>query len=835
MGLWDSIKKLYRSWEDRWYAFLDGLDGKGIPVYSVIEPLDKVIPSFMLVLVLALGILIFGVSLLVGPFGAPVDLTVLVQDDAGNPLAGATVILNGTTVSTNGLGEALLRGVNSGTVSVKVSADGFEDQTAEFAVDAQHARQTVNMVPLEETITFSSKTIYIVDSDGVPLRSSASLRFACENNEANAPDSITLSRIDGGKATVSVPSNCGRLNVTVYGDGFGTESGSLLGSESSTTIYLASAGGPTEGMVSLLVQVKSETDQPLSGIRVTLADSGRVRVDEDTTVNGQAQFSVRPGTYTMGFYDPQGTFQEKESSVVIDGSETSVTKTITLTQGPAGNIKIRVADKDTHDPIEDAEITLRNRVSGQELPAQLTDSDGLATFSVMTDTDYTAFVKADGYVLLEEPGMRVSERTHTLELEPCTPQTCGALKVKIVDQDGFPVEAARVALFNADNPQNAYLTGYDSVLSDINGIAKFEGVDSGIYYAYAFKEANNGQSDSKYFNAGNQQSGQDPYTVVMQIPLGKIDVTVTDKFGAPVPNVKVSMLDGLTNEVKGSTLGDAEGKYVLETKADKQWYLNVTGFTDNSWVQYFTVSKKVLANSTTSFKVPLEPKIIGKDIESTFRGFYLNDQLATTLAPGTTYTAKFSVRVPEQKNYAFTGLHIRTGNQLLMEQDSLFIKSINAPNTAIVKATQYDAQTHPPEASYAVTNGEAKWANIVWTAPIGGVYEAEAAIKVRETASANEKLELNYRAWGQKADGSIERFPQDSTTAEPQLYNETKTESYQVGTQTLCDEEFCFQATVVDQEEDLRSELTEDYPARLFSNYTLRFTLINNSSTAIHN
>ena len=49
-----SLKEIYFSWEDKYYHFLDSLDSRGIPVYKIVGPLDKVFPTFALLLIIAL-------------------------------------------------------------------------------------------------------------------------------------------------------------------------------------------------------------------------------------------------------------------------------------------------------------------------------------------------------------------------------------------------------------------------------------------------------------------------------------------------------------------------------------------------------------------------------------------------------------------------------------------------------------------------------------------------------------------------------------------------------------------------------------------------------------
>ena len=58
MGLMDSLKDFYYKMQDKYYGFLDFLEGRGIPVYKVVDALDsRNIPSFPIVILLVLLIL----------------------------------------------------------------------------------------------------------------------------------------------------------------------------------------------------------------------------------------------------------------------------------------------------------------------------------------------------------------------------------------------------------------------------------------------------------------------------------------------------------------------------------------------------------------------------------------------------------------------------------------------------------------------------------------------------------------------------------------------------------------------------------------------------------
>ena len=45
------------------------------------------------------------------------------------------------------------------------------------------------------------------------------------------------------------------------------------------------------------------------------------------------------------------------------------------------------------------------------------------------------------------------------------------------------------------------------------------------------------------------------------------------------------------------------------------------------------------------------------------------EEAATILTAGEKYTAKFRLRVPEEKEYEEAGMHVRTGEDIVMEKE----------------------------------------------------------------------------------------------------------------------------------------------------------------------
>ena len=73
--------------EDKYYEFMDKLN-KSVPVYKIIDPIDKIVPSFVLLIILLLLLLSGGTYLAYTLVSGPSNIaTFSVVDNSGNPLS----------------------------------------------------------------------------------------------------------------------------------------------------------------------------------------------------------------------------------------------------------------------------------------------------------------------------------------------------------------------------------------------------------------------------------------------------------------------------------------------------------------------------------------------------------------------------------------------------------------------------------------------------------------------------------------------------------------------------------------------------------------------------
>ena len=849
MGISETIKDFYFNLEAKYYDLMDKVNEK-VPVYEIIDPIDRVVPSFIVFVLLALLVGVFIVGAILGAVfpGQNNSLAISVAEEDGTPIEGAFVIfMRGEEIvqstQTDALGIAKLPGIEiDQQIEVSVEKEGYLTENKSVLIFELPQAEQITL--LKESEAFTTKTIRLLDELGQPIVDSFDLKFRCSNPYAPSIRDVSLAAADRGEAEVQVPNNCDRLTVDVSGSSrFAEKLGQVIVSDDEA-IYLSEEEGAS---AQIIVNVADSSGRPLDGIQVELYKYTELLenpnvgpIDVDYTAGGKAEFTKAAGSYIAKTYDAAGSYGEQSSEKIVAQAGESKTVTITLREEIKGKIKFKVTDKKSKAPVPNAYIKVLD-LQGSELTTVTTISSGLAEVNISRDVAYKAIVSAEGFQLTNVSNLRISETEVVVELDKCTPTTCGSLKVKVVDQDNEPIIAATVVLYNSSTN---FIAGYNNRPSDINGVAKFFGVSSGNYYAFAFKEGYSGRSDSVNFSSALSESGEAHLTVKMDVGEGSVKIVVKDEDARAVPFATITLVDGRDNKAIGTDITDFNGvKEFIDIKANRRIYIVASKSDEQTLATYTTVSRPILASTVQQFDITLEKPILKKAIEMEFLGLFSEDgKRAQNVKAGDIYKAKFKVRVPEEKEYKSAGVHLRTGQDVLMEKDEIVIRKLNAPRAAQIRATSFEPESSGlAEDKYDVTAGDAKWINAEWRDPKPGIYEVEAEIEIKNSASIGDKLFLNYRAWAIDEDNKRERFPVDDTVTK-ELYSNTKQEIFQVGVVTLCDENFCFTATITDKEGEnpgagagLSESITDTYNAKIFNPYKLQFIITNNSESTIHN
>ncbi|MFH1224882.1 MAG: hypothetical protein V1676_03685 [Candidatus Diapherotrites archaeon] len=832
------LKELYEKLENGWYDLLDKVNAS-VPVYKIIDPIDKVVPSFALLLgavgLIALLLLWFFVlPMLTGPRG-DATLTVKIETESGSAVRSAAVEISFAGETRDGKtgsgGEAVFENIPMGSeVKISVTKTGYED-----------AGKTIRVSQKEEAVTITMKaggpppppdnqvTITFVGPDGkkasgvtlyLDLRCSSGAFF-------DEPQRTTTT----GDITVTPPQGCGTIVVNVSGDDF--RPGSYYTNGGTVRLQGNGTDEMDAGTGSIIITVKDENGtKRLSGIKITVYDSYGTTAGSAYTSMGEAEFTLAAGDYVASLDDEKGDYaSESLEFSMAPGDELS--ETVTMGKMPGAILEVSVEARESGASIEGAIVFLRAE-NGAMLERE-TGNSGIAQFTLSPKDrgKYYASATAEGFIASDETeidlaDVKAGETVNVeLALEKCTPQKCGLLKVKVIDEDSLKVQNAEVSLFNAET--GFWAKEYGKKATDVNGAVEFANVRAGKYYALAQKYPATGQSE--HYDVDPNATGNE-IIVNMVIGNGTLRVEVTDVDNAPVPfaDVEIKTQGG---EELGTIPALANGIMSREFKADKSVYVVVR---KEGYTTFTSTPVQIFPDRVETISAKLEEEILGDRAKVELLGIFEGSKEMENLSAGKKYTIKMRLRVPSEGGFDEVGLHVRTGTENLAEKDKIYINWVNAPYSTVLKGSTYNAPLGNADGTEEITNGDAKWASIVWGEPEAGIYNADIEVRVRSETTRGFLLPFYYRAWSLK-NGEYLRDPQDDalgsaaeTAEKGALYAEAYVKNYFEGTSELCDDEFCYSERVYDIAEGMNLTQTP-YPIRVTGEYRWEFTITNNSQT----
>ncbi|MDZ4256902.1 MAG: carboxypeptidase-like regulatory domain-containing protein, partial [archaeon] len=796
------------------------LDKHGVPVYKIIDPIDTKIPSFALVSLLVL----LGVAFLFLPFtgifaGPEVAVTFLVVDPDSAPLPKVPVQFTyqgrTETLVSDTLGEIVLNVAGGTRIDYEVDTTQWEVVRSSFTPSSDNRTQVIALTPLQSQSL--SRTIKLVNTVGQPVLNDAVLTFACSSSYGTPPSPISGI---GGVFTVTPNADCGELIVTVEVTGYETIQSFRVTKEVQNIIL----SPRTTTDATIFVTVKDQLGAAAADLYVSAQRDGIEVKAGLTDAGGSVSLGVAAGTYTMVVSDPRGIYTSAQQTVSV-GSGDTASVTITVTKEAAGTLNVRVQDKLSQAVLRDAIVKLKQ--GNTVLQTTTTNASGEAVLSIPDRTlSYTISASKEDYIPAQQSVLGSTTSTLVLGLEKFDGMNGAVFQIQLKDQDDVPVADAAVILYNADT---GFLAPYEQIVSDANGVAKFKNVVTGNYTAFAYKAGLTALSGEHFFAIDDPATHT--LTMIMEIPDGTVSIRVVDNRGNPIPFAKVTVFNAFKNQLLGADLTDTNGMYILprsgqRSKADKDVFL-VVQKTDYATVT--TIQKPILPETTQRFEVVMPPLQPRGSIQMELVGLFdSSGKIVTGVGKGREYQARFRISIPEEQDDLDTmDIHVRTGEKDIVEKDEWYVSRIAFPRTVVVKGSSWDPQNGLNSDGESITFDAAKWVNAVHRDPQPGIYEFEVTLSVRDNVAPQETLKLFYKVRAEN--GDILRDPSDANPVE-ELYAATKSATYQVGVTTLCDKEFCFDASILDLEDQRIEDAGEQFNAQIFNEYNLTFNLLNNGT-----
>ncbi len=794
MGLGQNLKDFYTSLEDGYYSVLDRIQDH-LPVYSFVDPVDRVVPSFALILIMFLGVIgliAFSAVFTQNPFGSndQVFVNVVVENRVGDrvPQIPVTLVTNSQErellTDSSGFIAFLVPKNTAGTL--KISIDGFEPVEESILVTDQNIARQLTLVQIPVPI---ERTIQFADSAGRAITGKRiSVKLRCSKDDVSLEKSTYVSDLDG-KINVTEPPGCGTLQATLLGPGeFSADPFTVTSAHQ--IIKLSAVEIPTGDIYVRVTDSQDRRLEDINAIVILFDDSGEVKRAQVQT--GIYKFQeIEIGSYYVTVQDQENKFGSKKSDEFAVKKDELTKVNVVLTKSIQQSLTVWVQEKDSTRNLRDAKVILVSKTTKKELFSKNTDEFGKAVFSIQDSEAWIVQASLDGYYG-NELNVSATETQANIKLEKITEANSGILIVRVEDEDGKPVENAKVRL---RDKETEVFAPYPARTTDINGEARWEGIKEDIeVFGYAEKFPASGSSPAiKIVKIGTNK-----LTITMEVGDTKLNVSALTEDGEFIPNSIVEIFDAT-----GESLGElpmTSGTASTNLKSDKRIYVIVK---NPDFFAYQSETVQLFKDREINIQATLPSRILSGGPKAILMGvFGEGSEAVDKMEAGNNYTVKIQLRIPEDSSYSETGVHFRVGSQSRMENDQIIIKAINVANATISQGTTFN----PPRGQVIDLNpanqsfGDSKWANIAFSDTQPGVYNIAIDVRVKNSATLNAPIPMNYRAWAKTSDNRMIRDPADNELGESFQTNSTQglyANSYPVtryfeGAGSDCDERLCY-------------------------------------------
>jgi len=850
------LKKLYYNLEDKYYSFVERTG-----LYKITDKIDKVMPSFIL-FILLIVIIIAGLIFLLLPSGGvkdAVDIQFKVIDaESGAYLEDVTLMLSTvlgvSTISTsdNGLTDVIKIPKNS-SYKIDIIEDSYEKYNKEFSSKDYFETITLALEPITDQPLLIDYSFRVINSKtNQLLNSSGSVSFKCAN-VAPAPGSMNVT---SGEISFKADPTCDLWIESMSFNGYDPIYNKKITTMTPSVELIPSEFDFSADDYTVVFNVKNSSNESLSNIKVILTNSFGIVDSKTTSSTGNVTFeNVEKGEYTVNFSDSRAVpvYSSLSKPYYISSD---LTQTETLSSDVKGYIYVRITGENTG-VLENAEVSLKN-AENNVLETKFSDEDGDVVFTVSEIKDYNVVVDAEGYLIkrkLIKSNETMPSSPTVIPLTLITPQTLASLNVKVTTWDGKPFKFAKVVLYDAES---GFLTDYKPVLTNYDGNAVIN-ISSGKYIAKAIKGSVTGESSEFEFNVKYPDlSGT--VTIPMGISEGILNISTVDSDGNPIGNTRIDLYDrysyfNFTPAIPlKSVMTNELGMLELVVDADVEYYVVATDYLDDVYGKTQSRFVYVGADTINSLEVTLYPKNSSTSKpRMVFNGIYKDDlKVEDNLKAGQDYKIRYNLLVPQNRTgddvFEEIGFLLRTGSTSMIENDSLFIKYLDVPYLdSIQKYTQYNLNAPHESEGFSdedsLTEGDFKWAKATlkegptnYTGGYGfyNTYEIEAIISVKDTTVFGEEIKIFSLGYGVNQDDEYETYNEYlGTNEEIEYFDVYDQRTFGVGDELLCSDQFCFSSNIIDISEDLRYDVTNNFAVMPNKSYKYSFTLINNSKETI--
>lgn len=809
------LKEIYYSMEEKWYGFWDKVDAH-IPIYKIIDPIDSVIPSLVLFLVLIILLLAFGVFFFLS-LNQVYDAKFTIVSNNNEPINDSLItvkIFEGDSfreesARTDAAGEIIFSEIKKGSrisFDINLSKGTYKDS---FTIN-KDVEERIKLKAPQIILSPVTKKIYTRLATGKVLTQEVEIKFSCEGSNTLVPTPMSATTT-GEEVQVTEPVGC-LLKATINDPKYIPKSYYI-----NSLIYDLFLEQPEPPTVKLNVKIR-EGGYIVGGKNFKVKASGNL-VYDTTTSSSEAILNVTAGNYTLTITDPSGDYGLVSRNIDV---QKDTETTIEVSREIKAKVTINVKDDTTNRAISDAIINVKNS-NGREIYSTTTNENGTAivTFIDLGEYTFTAKKLGDlngGYFSSSATITVNADANLNLGLEKITKANLGRVKVIVKDQDNTPVMNARVMLKYVENEGIVELMQEKNYsLTDVNGETTFlAGKVNGRVYAYAIKSPFNGSSMPKTISI----EGETEFNIKMEVGSSTIKINLFDETGEKIDGTaKILTIDGLSDHQNGlaGIISVEGGTATRSVKAGQTIYILAQAEGHNN---YYSVPTMLWPNKTYTFDLTLKKDILEPSIE--FDKIY-NDSgtPVNTLAPGKKYYARLFINSDQE--YEKLIMHFRAGKEVMMDNDVVAIDYVEAANViAETRGTTFNKEEGYSYDFLGLTSGLAKWVNLGWENIEESTREVKVWFKVSPTASPTKEIIFYYRA-------EFDETRKPASEEEVKLYSDTyQTNVYYVGNESTCETEFCANNEwLYSQKEELF--IVPPYSLKQVSAYNYHLTLLNNS------
>ncbi len=750
-NLVEKAKQGYFFFEDRYYGILDKIN-EHVPVYKAVDPIDRVVPSFIVFIALLLTVFVF--FLLLAMPQAALLSTIRAVNERGNPLESVkvSVLLEGQKLEleTDAFGEtALSLPTSEVSADVVLSKEDFLELSKTVTLKAN---EVTEFVLSKRALSLQPKTysIYLVDSVSQQLvKRPAEIRFSCSTG-ATPPSKVAGS--SGEFKNIGISSVCGTLVANISAEGYEPVSSHPI-KKDPTYVKLDPLNKTTE----INVLVKDHLGLGVAGSSVKLFEDDLLSDQLVTDGSGTGLFeNVGPGTYSITASHSDGRYAERTGIVVRPGMPQSIILSFEeLVEG--SKIFMHLLDVSTKGNVSDASIFIYS--NDKLLYSTSSDFYGKAEQPVDGNLSFMAVIRHPDYLTKIVPEVWVldasQETPQSINMARSTASNNGKAYVSVTDFEAQePVEDATVFLFDSEFPK--LVLNYPSGSTNADGNLFIENLPASTYFAKAKKGDTEGQSDEKQLSEGGLIS----LPVVLVLSEGGVEVTVLEKStGLPIAGAEAKIFDFSNDELLESGQTDMDGVFVSRKfKSNKTVYVKAS---KESYLSEVSVPVPIIGKATQEISMHLASKSDidpEKNIALSLEGVYEDletERPASTIESGQRYYLKFGIALPKDANYSNLGHHLRVGPESQAQYPEtlgheLFLARLLADQSrASPQASTIFSACYGPLDLFSnpcVSDSASKQANTLWQFPDPeSSYTLVLKLETEQFLDDGTEIELRYK------------------------------------------------------------------------------------------